>query len=46
MKALEQEFIDHKGPYLTLEQVFELAKAQQAGPEVVRGKENQPSILE
>ena len=46
MKALEQEFIDHKGPYLTLQQAFELARAQQAGPEVGKGKENQPSISE
>ena len=45
MKALEQEFIDHKGPYLTLEQAFELARAQQAGSGVGTGKENQPSIL-
>ena len=45
MRALEQEFIDHKGPYLTLEQAFELARAQQAGSGVGTGKENQPSIL-
>lgn len=29
MKAMEQEFIDHKGPFLTLEQAFELAKDRQ-----------------
>lgn len=29
MKALEQEFIDYKGPCLTLQQAFELAKAHQ-----------------
>lgn len=52
MKALEQEFIDHKGPYLTLEQAFELARAhelaraQQAGSGVGTGKDDQPSIWE
>ena len=29
MKAIEQEFIDHKGPFLTLAEAFELAKARQ-----------------
>lgn len=29
MKALEQEFVDHKGPFLTLAEAFELAKAHQ-----------------
>lgn len=28
MKAIEQEFIDHRGPFLTLQQALDLAKAQ------------------
>lgn len=28
MKAIEQEFINHKGPFLTLQQALDLAKAQ------------------
>ena len=42
MKALEQEFIDHKGTYLTLQQAFELDGAQQAGSEVGKGKKISP----
>lgn len=42
MKALEQEFIDHKGPYLTLEQAFELARVQQTGSKVEAGKTISP----
>jgi hypothetical protein len=30
MKAIEQEFVDHKGPFLTLQQALDQAKAQQA----------------
>lgn len=29
MKAVEQEFINHKGPFLTLQQALDLAKAHQ-----------------
>jgi len=39
MKAIEQEFIDHKGSYLTLEEAFELARAQ-AGLEVGKGNKS------
>ena len=28
MKAIEQEFIKYKGPFLTLQQALDLAKAQ------------------
>jgi hypothetical protein len=29
MEAVEQEFINHKGPFLTLQQALNLAKAHQ-----------------
>lgn len=29
MKAVEQEFINHKGPFLTLQQALDLAKTHQ-----------------
>lgn len=29
MKAIEQEFVDHKGPFLTLQQALDLAKTRQ-----------------
>ena len=29
MKVIEQEFADHKGPFLTIKQALELAKATQ-----------------
>lgn len=30
MKAIEQGFADHKGPFLTLQQALDLAKATQS----------------
>lgn len=29
MREMEKRFVEHKGPYLTLQQVLELAKSQQ-----------------
>lgn len=29
MREMEKRFVEHKGPYLTLQQVLERAKAQQ-----------------
>ena len=32
MREMEKRFVEHKGPYLTLQQVLELAKSQQDQP--------------
>ena len=30
MRAMEKRFVEHEGPYLTLQQALELAKTQQS----------------
>lgn len=32
MQEMEKRFVEHKGPYLTLQQVLELAKTRQDKP--------------
>lgn len=32
MQDMEKRFVDHKGPYLTIQQVLELARTQQSQP--------------